>query len=1079
MIDKLKKKPTESQLEKMESLWENHLHFYRSPLSEDITYNGYIYNLISHNIAYTYEQQFDVDVRFKYENNSLTPTGVTIEEKGSDVSRSENGSYSQRTRKTPSVVDEDKIPSAIFLKSKQNRRRSELHDRYVTKIGRRWIQYLESEGALREQLEVIKQDYLFPVTYEYTVYSTKPSENFNSTNIIGVKIENKVFLVDGWPFEFMDSNVLDTYCKKKTERSELPQPDENVINELGSLWQTYMISTLSRREAFQAALDYEYQFDVDTKFLYPKDRSHWAGGPIAVEINGKNFTADFASEFNDAILEETDPNWVTPYSFYTKARDETQKLTKDIIYEYGMLYIDFLDENKNRKRKEQLRNKKSYLEKAYSIHEIELKPYYHTTRVEGIIVEDIMFLSSGASDYYIQSYCDEECSVNEVIRSDGSQLGKFSSDKLIGNMVFVRARPNFEPNDNFEIKGRSLLSYRGNEENVIIPDGIRIIEKDAFKGCKSISNIEIPDSVEVIKKDSFLGCVNLTAVRIPKGVKEIDNHAFNQCDSLMEITVDSENPIFDSRDKCNAIIVTKRNQLFLGCANTVIPESIREIKEDAFYNCDNLTTIDIPKNVESIDHRSFVACGNLDVIRVHPDNRFYDSRENCNAIIETKYNELLIACNTTVIPDTIISIHRGAFPYNCRRSSITIPKNVVRIGRNTFAPMLYLKEIIVDPENPVYDSREHCNALIETASNKLIDGCATSTIPKSISEIGKTAFERCIGLESICIPGNVKRIGELAFAACKGLKSVEIENGTEIIEDSVFSYCNNLISAMLPESITEFGSGIFYDCENLTSVTLSNDISEIKMSSFYDCKNLKSVTLPENLKVIGETAFAGCKNLHSLSFPKHLEQIDVHAFWGCENLESVYFPESLQYIGYGAFAGCTGIKDLQLPHGPIHISGMAFGGCENIESINIPRYIDDVFNIFTGCHKLKKIVVDSENILYDSRNDCNAVIETSTNELVIGCVATVIPDSVRSIGISAFERCDSLKSIEIPEGVTVINALAFRKCQNLESVIIPESVTQIKEAAFAFCTKLSSVTIKNKNCRISDDAFHMCKFQIE
>ena len=131
-------------------------------------------------------------------------------------------------------------------------------------------------------------------------------------------------------------------------------------------------------------------------------------------------------------------------------------------------------------------------------------------------------------------------------------------------------------------------------------------------------------------------------------------------------------------------------------------------------------------------------------------------------------------------------------------------------------------------------------------------------------------------------------------------------------------------------------------------------------------------------------------------------------------------------------------------------------------------------NAFTGCSSLISIKVDSDNPKYDSREDCNAIIESETNILVAGCQNTLIPDSVTTIGDSAFEGCSGLKSIVIPNNVTSIGNSAFWKCSGLKSVTIPDSVTVIEDFVFRDCTNLTSIIIPDSVTSIEHNAFWDC-----
>ncbi len=186
--------------------------------------------------------------------------------------------------------------------------------------------------------------------------------------------------------------------------------------------------------------------------------------------------------------------------------------------------------------------------------------------------------------------------------------------------------------------------------------------------------------------------------------------------------------------------------------------------------------------------------------------------------------------------------------------------------------------------------------------------------------------------------------------------------------------------------------------------------------------------------------------------PEGTTEISNYAFDDCRTLESIVIPESVTEIGYAAFFRCVALKSIIIPESVTKIGEAAFVGCSSLESI----------------------VVAEGNPVYDSREGCNAIIETKTNILRYGCKSTNIPQSVTKIGGHAFAGCASLERVTIPMTVTEIGDFAFCDCRLLESITIPESITKIGNSAFKGCRSLKSITIPESVTEIDSLAFLGC-----
>ena len=390
----------------------------------------------------------------------------------------------------------------------------------------------------------------------------------------------------------------------------------------------------------------------------------------------------------------------------------------------------------------------------------------------------------------------------------------------------------YEISDN----GVTITGYTGDAVNITIPEkidgkSVTAIGDFAFSECYSVKSVTIPKGIESIGYCAFSYCSSIESINIPEGVNSIGKGAFEACSSLTEIKVDKNNTYFDSRDNCNAIIVTDSNRLIAGCINTVIPEGIESIGEYAFSSS-ALESITLPASLKSIGEDAFSWCESL--------------------------------------------------------KSITIPASVENIDSFAFNCCTSLAEINVNKNNAVYDSRDNCNAIIKTASNTLIIGCMNTVIPEGIESIGEYAFSGS-ALESITLPASLKSIGEYAFSECFSLESIIIPESVNSIEEYAFSWCESLESISIPESVESISEGVLYACSSLKSIAVPESVKSIGNSAFGWCESLESLTLPEGVRRVGEGAFYCCAALESVTVPESVKSIGNFAFDNCDILSDIYY----------------------------------------------------------------------------------------------------------------------------------------------------------------------------------------------
>ena len=212
------------------------------------------------------------------------------------------------------------------------------------------------------------------------------------------------------------------------------------------------------------------------------------------------------------------------------------------------------------------------------------------------------------------------------------------------------------------------------------------------------------------------------------------------------------------------------------------------------------------------------------------------------------------------IPEGIKEIKDSAFIYCSLNGTLSIPASVEYIGLSAFFPTVYIDSIVVHKDNPFYDSRQGCNAVIESATNTLIAGCKNSVIPHGVERIARNALTCAEELRRITIPPTVKEIGEKAFAKTK-ITEVDIPEGVTTLEEYTFQYCENMQRITLPQSLTTIKLAALSHC-GYSELVIPHAVTSIGNYAFDYCERLKTVTIGSGVREIGYCAFDGCRMLN-------------------------------------------------------------------------------------------------------------------------------------------------------------------------------------------------------------------------
>lgn len=352
------------------------------------------------------------------------------------------------------------------------------------------------------------------------------------------------------------------------------------------------------------------------------------------------------------------------------------------------------------------------------------------------------------------------------------------------------------------------------------------------------------------------------------------------------------------------------------------------------------------------------------------------------------------------------------------------------------------------------------------------------------------------------LPGRLKKIGDEAFDQCRTLSLTTLPESLTIIGDGAFKGCTSLALTSLPKGLRNIGYETFSGCTSLALTTLPDNIRVIGCDAFSDCTSLVLTSLPENLKNLGGGAFEGCISLSLTSLPAGLRHIQCNTFKGCRSLSLTSLPDDIYRIDYAAFEGCTSLALTELPKSLKVLESNAFCGCCSLALTYIPNGIEKIEPLtFKGCTSLRLHYFPDnlKSIAPEAFQDCSDEILSLVNRwnnsekyiVTIPAHTTmiaarayygqkalqdiVLPESLGSIGDSAFENCSSLKHILLPNSIKKIGACAFKGCESLTTISIPESLNVIEREVFSGCNLLSLSSLPVNLEEIGDNAFEGCR----
>lgn len=387
----------------------------------------------------------------------------------------------------------------------------------------------------------------------------------------------------------------------------------------------------------------------------------------------------------------------------------------------------------------------------------------------------------------------------------------------------------------------------------------------------------------------------------------------------------------------NAFYVDESNPLI----NVIIPSTINSkevisIGESAFWGNDSIISVELPDTITTIKEYAFYDCRFLKEINFP---------EGLTTIGDRAFESNSI--RNLELPSSITTIGYAAFTGN-KYEELVIPEALTDIGVSAFSENYQLESIVVDPNNPAYDSRNNCNAIIETDTNILLTGTKNTIIPNDIVELADDSFSQT-RMESITIPETVTSIGKFAFYGSE-ITSIELPQNITTISQGTF-YNSGLVSIEIPENVKEIADMAFEYCYDLENVTFNEKLEKIDDYAFNETA-LKNIHIPKNVKEIGYQSFYNLHYIESLTIDSENETYDSrdnsHAIIETSTntliagFEPTRIPSSVTKIADESFSGT--ITEINIPEGVTTIGNYAFSDLEpySIEKITLPKSVSSL-----------------------------------------------------------------------------------------------------------------------------------------
>lgn len=649
-------------------------------------------------------------------------------------------------------------------------------------------------------------------------------------------------------------------------------------------------------------------------------------------------------------------------------------------------------------------------------------------------LSELFTVEAAASEYLTSGYCGEETATDIAWTLDED------------GVLTITGKGRMAP---------EAFTYDLRIKSVIIGDGIENIGAFAFSQCKNLENITIGKDVAEIEKYAFYYCSSLEKVDLPNAVTIIKDLSFAYCTALKSFTFSDSLTTIEEWAFAHDIVLT----------DIKLPDSLKTIEKYAFTSCNSIESIELPDSVTTIGERSFAACKKMTSLYIGdglvslPDDAF----ANCDVLSSVVVSE--DSTSYASIDNVVYNKEKTTlvFVATAVSGTITIPSTVESFSYTAVDTCENLTDINIEEGSLYYKS---IDGVVYTADGKTLIVCprgktGSISVADGVETIEEYAFSSCVDITGVILPNTLISINGSAFENCDVLANITFPNSLKYIDSNAFQNCDALESIVLPDSIQRVEFGTFSYCKKLTEVYIGSGLQYLRTTTFDECPLLSSVTVSEdnnNLVSVDNVVYSKSKT--SLYFVP-------------ENINgAITIPKTVESLSYNSVDNCDNLTDINIEEGSLYyksVDGIVYSA-DGKSLIVCPRGKQGSVAVADGTEIVKDYAFKSCSISSITFPNSLISIGVSAFCYCASLVSVILPESLMKIGSNAFSSCYSLKTINIPPNITTLTYLMLYN-GGFTELTLPDTV----QTYTAGWSSLKTLTIENKYCyhRVSSGYFYL------